>query len=87
MDIAERAAIVEHKRGAVMTKSRALGELYARLGCTPAGLSMDDHIGVIIEDNFKSMDEAAYGGAMTWLQAADLALAAMQDILDGDANG
>ena len=87
MDIAERAAIVEHKRGAVMAKSRALGELYAQLGCTPAGRSMDDHIEVIIEDNFKSMDEAAYGGAMTWLQAADLALAAMQDILDGDANG
>lgn len=87
MDIAERAAIVEHKRGVIMTKSRALGELYARLGCTPAGLSMDDHVDEIIESNFKYMDEAAYGGAMTWLQAADLALHAMQDILDGDANG
>lgn len=78
---------MEDYRFRIQAKSSSLGRLYADLGCTPAELTLQEHIEAINEDNLQTITEAAYGGAMTWFQAAELALDAMDKILDGENDG
>lgn len=87
MNLHERVEQVEDIRFRVEAKSSNLGRMYADLGCTPDGLTVQEHIKTINEDSLSSIDDAAYHGAMTWLQAAEVTMEAMDRLLSGDTDG
>lgn len=86
-DLVRRAERVEACREEIRSRSARLGTLYAKYGETPDYVTVDQHIEMIYEDNLKTIDEAVYGGAMNWFQAAALALNAMGSLLDGENDG
>lgn len=88
MNLAERAVWAEHYRGLILARSCQLSQLYSEMGVTPEDLTVDQHSGVINESYLRNIDRSVYSGGMTWLEAADLTVKAMDEIIkDGDNNG
>lgn len=63
---------------------RLLAGLYASNGQAPDHLSTEQHAMLIYEEQLKMVDETADEGGMTWTEAAQLSVRAIEDILGGN---
>lgn len=82
MDLRERFIRTEVLRNKITTRSGWLADWYGEMGATPPGVTTDDHAIAINEDYLEDIDKCAYSGSMTWIEAAELTIQAIDKILE-----
>lgn len=81
MSLADRALQVEIHRMNIMSRSYALASMHRVEGTLPTGRTVGQYAEEINEAHLKDIDTAAYGGGMPWLEAAELTIQAMDEII------
>ncbi|ASZ73325.1 hypothetical protein SEA_LUCKYBARNES_4 [Brevibacterium phage LuckyBarnes] len=81
MNLADRALKAEVHRMNIMSRSHALAQIHQASGTLPAGKTVGQYAEEINEAHLKDVDTAAYSGGMSWLEAAELTIQAMDEII------